>query len=77
MLSKHVLTKNLAIHTANTIFGSFVSSSSVALTYNRPISREDMPIVFTPFLGGGIMTRSENGIKISPSITKRDRDNSD
>jgi hypothetical protein len=69
LLSKHVLTENLAIHTANTIFGSSVSSSSAALTFNRPISSDSLPLVFTPFLGGGIMAHYDNGTRISPHIT--------
>jgi hypothetical protein len=69
LLTKRVLTKNLAIHNANTIFGSSVTSSSVALTYNRPISSDGLPIVFTPFLGGGVMIDNENGARISPHLT--------
>ncbi|WP_373546958.1 hypothetical protein [Chamaesiphon sp.] len=64
LLSKRVLTENLAIHSANTIFGSSVSASAIALTYNQPIDR-----LFTPFLGGGIMTYYENGVRIVPLIT--------
>ncbi len=69
ILSKHVLTNNLAIHTANTIFGSLTPSSSIALTFNKPINSDSMPIVFTPFVGAGIMADYENGTRISPHIT--------
>lgn len=70
ILSKQVLTENLAIHNANTIFGSLVPSVSVALTYNRPMSNGDgLPIVFTPFVGAGIMTHYDNGISVSPHLT--------
>ena len=69
LLSKRVLTDNLAIHSANTIFGSSVTSSSVALTFNQPISSQDLPIVFIPFLGAGVIVHHENGTRINPLIT--------
>jgi hypothetical protein len=69
VLSKHVLTNNLAIHSDTTIFGSLTSSTSVALTFNKPMSSDSLPLVFTPFLGAGIMAYNENGTKISPLIT--------
>ena len=69
VFSKQVLTNNLAIHAASTIFGSLTPSASVALTFNQPINSDGLPIVFTPFLGGGIMADYENGIRISPHIT--------
>jgi hypothetical protein len=69
LLNKHVLTDNLAIHGAMTIFGSSVSSNSVALTFNQPISNNDLPIVFTPFIGGGIIVHYEDGTKINPLVT--------
>jgi hypothetical protein len=69
VFSKNILTENLSIHTSNTIFGSLTSSSSVALTYNQPISSDNLPIVFTPFLGGGVTAYYENGTRIVPHIT--------
>lgn len=69
ILSKHVLTNNLAIHSDSTIFGSLTPSTSVALTYNQPITSDSLPITFTPFLGAGIMAYDEKGINISPLIT--------
>lgn len=69
ILSKHVLTNNLAIHADSTIFGSLTTSNSIALTYNKPMTMDGLPLVFTPFLGGGIMAYNENGTKISPLIT--------
>jgi hypothetical protein len=69
LLNKHVLSDNLAIHGAMTIFGSSVSSNSAALTFNQPISNNDLPIVFTPFVGGGIIVHHENGTKVNPLIT--------
>jgi hypothetical protein len=69
ILTKKVLTENLAIHNANTIFGSLTPSASIALTYNQPMSSDGLPIVFTPFIGAGIMTHYDNGLKISPHLT--------
>jgi hypothetical protein len=69
ILSKHILTNNLAIHSDSTVFGSLTPSTSVALTFNQPITSDSLPIVFTPFLGAGIMAYDEKGIKISPLIT--------
>jgi hypothetical protein len=69
ILSKQVLTNNLAIHSDSTIFGSLTPSASVALTFNQSISSDSLPITFTPFLGAGIMAHDEKGIRISPLIT--------
>jgi hypothetical protein len=69
VFSKHVLTNNLAIHTASTIFGSLTPSASAALTFNKPINSDSLPIVFTLFIGAGIMADYENGTRISPHIT--------
>jgi hypothetical protein len=69
ILSKQVLTNNLAIHSDATIFGSLTPSASVALTFNKSISSDSLPITFTPFLGAGIMAHDENGIRVSPLIT--------
>jgi hypothetical protein len=69
ILSKYVLTNNLAIHSDSTIFGSLTPATSVALTYNQPITSDSLPITFTPFLGAGIMAHDEKGIRISPLIT--------
>ena len=69
VLSKHILTNNLAIHSDSTIFGSLTPSTSVALTFNQSISSNSLPLVFTPFLGAGIMAYDEKGLKISPLIT--------
>jgi hypothetical protein len=69
VVTKQVLTRNLAIHTTDTVFGSLTASSSLALTYNHPIRDENLPIVFIPFLGGGVMLRNENGLKVNPHIT--------
>jgi hypothetical protein len=69
ILSKQVLTNNLAIHSDSTIFGSLTPSASVALTLNKSISSDSLPIIFTPFLGAGIMAHDESGIRISPLIT--------
>jgi hypothetical protein len=69
VFSKHVLTNNLAIHTADNIFGSLTPSSAIALTFNKPINSDSLPIVFIPFIGAGIMTDYENGLRVSPHIT--------
>lgn len=69
ILSKHILTNNLAIHSDSTVFGSLTPSTSVALTFNQSISSDSLPLIFTPFLGAGIMAYDEKGIKISPFIT--------
>ncbi len=69
VLSKHILTNNLAIHSDSTVFGSLTPSTSVALTFNQSISSDSLPLVFTPFLGAGIMAYDEKGINISPLIT--------
>jgi hypothetical protein len=69
IVSKNVLSNNLAIHGDATIFGSLTPSASVALTFNKSISSDSLPITFTPFLGVGIMAHEENGIRINPLIT--------
>jgi hypothetical protein len=69
VLSKNVLTENLSIHTASTVFGSSTSSTSIALTYNQPINSDSLPLTLTPFLGGGITAYYDNGTRVSPHIT--------
>jgi hypothetical protein len=69
VLSKNVLTENLSVHTASTVFGSLTSSSSIALTYNQPINSDSLPVTLIPFLGGGITAYSDNGTQISPHLT--------
>jgi hypothetical protein len=69
VLSKDVLTENLSVHTASTVFGSLPSSTSIALTYNQPINSDSLPVALTPFLGGGITTYYENGTRINPHLT--------
>jgi hypothetical protein len=69
ILSKHVLTNNLAIHSDATIFGSLTPSASVALTFNQPINSDSLPITFIPFLGAGVMAYDDKGTRISPLIT--------
>lgn len=69
VLSKHILTNNLAIHSDSTVFGSLTPSTSIALTFNQSITSDSLPLIFTPFLGAGIMAYDEKGIKISPLIT--------
>jgi hypothetical protein len=69
VLSKNVLTDNLSVHTASTVFGSLTSSSSIALTYNQPMNSDSLPVSLTPFLGGGITAYYDNSTKIIPHIT--------
>jgi hypothetical protein len=69
ILHKQVLNESLAIHSAATIFASAVPSASIALTFNQPTVVDNIPVIFTPFLGAGIMVYPDNGSKISPLIT--------
>jgi hypothetical protein len=69
LLFKNVLTENLSIHSASTVFGSLTPSTSMALTYNQPINSGDLPVALTSFLGGGIAAYEDNGTKIVPHIT--------
>jgi hypothetical protein len=69
ILHKHVLNESLAIHSAATIFASAVPSTSIALTFNQPTVVDNIPVIFTPFLGAGIIVYPDNGTKISPLIT--------
>jgi hypothetical protein len=66
--SKIVFSNNLSIHSNNVIFGSSIPASSYDLTFNLPLLNETSSILLIPFLGGGIMTRSEDGTSISPHI---------
>lgn len=71
VFSKTVLTDNLSIHSTNVYFGSSIPSSSANLTIDFPIRDSNSgKILFSPFLGGGVMTRNENrGLYISPHAT--------
>lgn len=70
ILTKSVLSENLALHSANVLFGSNISSSSFALTFNLPIREESAnQITVIPFLGGGIALRNLDGLIISPMVS--------
>lgn len=67
--SKTVFTENLALHSSTVVFGSNIAVSTSALTLNLPIRNEAQQIIFTPFLGGGVMLSNEGSLKTSPHIT--------
>jgi hypothetical protein len=69
MFSKYVLSNNLALHSTSTIFASSVASTSLDLTFNQPFESNDLPFIFTPFVGGGVLVYSENGTRIAPHLT--------
>jgi hypothetical protein len=69
VLSKNVLTENLSVHTASTVFGSLTPSVLIALTYNQTINNDGLPVSLTPFLGGGITAYYDNATKVVPHIT--------
>jgi hypothetical protein len=69
LLHKQVLNENLAIHSSATIFASAVPSTSIALTFNKPTVVDNIPVIFTPFLGAGVMVYPDNGTRIRPLIT--------
>lgn len=67
ILSRTVLNDFLAIHGNNVVFGSGTASSNNALTLNFPIRDSNtQEIVVSPFIGGGIQFRNDEGIYISP-----------
>ncbi|PZU98897.1 MAG: hypothetical protein DCE90_03580 [Pseudanabaena sp.] len=69
-LTKSVLSENLALHTATVLFGSNISSSSLALTLNLPIREESAnQITVIPFLGGGVALRNADGLTVSPMVS--------
>jgi uncharacterized surface protein with fasciclin (FAS1) repeats len=70
ILSKTVFTDNLSLHDATIVFGSATASSNIALTVDFPIRDEATGrIIISPFLGGGILVRDNNGLTISPLAT--------
>lgn len=70
VLTKTVLSENLALHTATVLFGSSPSSSSFALTLNLPIREERArQIIAIPFLGGGVAVRNADGLVVSPMVS--------
>jgi hypothetical protein len=66
--SKIVFSDNLSIHGNSVVFGSSIPASSYDLTFNLPLVNETSSILFVPFLGGGIMTRNQDGTSISPHL---------
>jgi hypothetical protein len=69
ILSKMPISDSISLHNTAVIFGSSVPSVSVALTYKLPIGNEFQQMMFSPFLGAGVMTHNENGLWASPLVT--------
>ena len=71
IFSKRVLTDTLSIHTTAAIFGVSVPSVATDLTLDLPVRDEESgEIVFSPFVGAGIMVWNENSeTRISPHLT--------
>ncbi|MDX2255648.1 MAG: hypothetical protein NW214_09050 [Pseudanabaenaceae cyanobacterium bins.39] len=70
LFSKTVFTDNLSMHNNTVIFGTGISSSASNLTVDFPLrDANSQQIIASPFIGGGVMFRNENGIKIAPHIT--------
>ncbi|MBD2177605.1 hypothetical protein H6F42_11845 [Pseudanabaena sp. FACHB-1998] len=70
LFSKTVFTDNLSMHNNTVIFGTGISSSSSNLTVDFPIrDASSQQIIVSPFIGGGVMFRNENGLKIAPHVT--------
>jgi hypothetical protein len=66
--SKIVFSDNLSIHGNSVVFGSSIPASSYDLTFNLPLVNKTSSILLVPFLGGGIMTRNQDGTSISPHL---------
>jgi hypothetical protein len=70
LFSKTVFTDNLSMHNNTVIFGTGISSSSSNLTVDFPIrDAASQQIIVSPFIGGGVMFRNEDGLKIAPHVT--------
>lgn len=70
LFSKTVFTDNLSMHNNTVILGTGISSSSSNLTVDFPIRDADsQQIIVSPFIGGGVMFRNEDGLKIAPHVT--------
>lgn len=70
IFSKTIFTGNLSMHNSTVIFGSSISSSSSNFTVDFPIRDADsQQIILSPFIGGGVMFRNEDGLKIAPHVT--------
>ncbi|WP_434686514.1 hypothetical protein [Pseudanabaena minima] len=70
LFSKTIFTDNLSMHNNTVIFGTGISSSSSNLTVDFPIrDATSQQIVLSPFIGGGVMLRNEDGLKIAPHVT--------
>lgn len=70
LFSKTVFTDNLSMHNNSVIFGTGISSSSSNLTVDFPIrDAGSQQIIVSPFIGGGVMFRNEDGLKIAPHVT--------
>jgi hypothetical protein len=68
IFNKHVLSDNLSVRGHQVLFGSRIPSSTLAITLDFPQRNpESGDIVFSPFIGGGIQVRNEDGsIYIAP-----------
>jgi hypothetical protein len=68
ILTKTVFSENISLHNS-AIFGSGIYSSTSALTFNLPIRNDAQEIIITPFVGGGVLLRNEDGFRVSPHVT--------
>jgi hypothetical protein len=71
ILYKNTFSENFSLQGTSVVFGSSIPYASAALTINFPIRDEDSGYIeFSPFLGGGVAARNENGsVYISPHLT--------
>jgi hypothetical protein len=60
VFGKQVLSDNLSIHSTGVYFGSGIAFDSVSLALDFPQRDDSGNIVFSSFLGGGAMLRTEN-----------------
>ena len=70
ILTRTQLTDNLAIHGATVVFGKRPPASTFALTVGVPIRNQSSGrVVAFPFVGGGLLLRTNNGLKVNPLVT--------
>jgi hypothetical protein len=71
LFNRGLISDNLSIRNTAVIFGSRISSSTVAITLDFPIRNpESGDITLSPFIGGGLSIRGEDsGTYISPHAT--------
>jgi hypothetical protein len=70
IFNKGAIGENLSLRNTNIIFGSRIPTAMMAVALDFPFRDEGSgEIMFSPFIGGGLAIRNNNGTLIDPHVT--------